>query len=171
MYDRSSLQEVLLRRLAKLNTEEESRFPKPDLIVIDGGKGQLSAVSEIFEQNGIKDIDLISLAKREEEIFTLKAKEPVVLDKRDYCLKMLQRLRDEAHRFAITYFRSIHSKKSLSSVLTEIEGIGKIRRAALLEKFGTIDKVMNASMEELASVEGVSMETARRIKKYFEEEI
>ena len=169
--DFASLQEVLLRRLAKLNTEEESRFPKPDLIVIDGGKGQLSAVSEIFEQNGIKDIDLISLAKREEEIFTLKAKEPVVLDKRDYCLKMLQRLRDEAHRFAITYFRSIHSKKSLSSVLTEIEGIGKIRRAALLEKFGTIDKVMNASMEELASVEGVSMETARRIKKYFEEEI
>ena len=169
--DFASLQEVLLRRLAKLNTEEESRFPKPDLIVIDGGKGQLSAVSEIFEQNGVKDIDLISLAKREEEIFTLNAKEPVVLDKRDYCLKMLQRLRDEAHRFAITYFRSIHSKKSLSSVLTEIEGIGKIRRAALLEKFGTIDKVMNASMEELASVEGVSMETARRIKKYFEEEI
>lgn len=169
--DFASLQEVLLRRLAKLNTEEESRFPKPDLIVIDGGKGQLSAVSEIFEQNGVKDIDLISLAKREEEIFTLNAKEPVVLDKRDYCLKMLQRLRDEAHRFAITYFRSIHSKKSLSSVLTEIEGIGKIRRAALLEKFGTIDKVMDASMEELATVDGISMETARRIKKYFEEEI
>ncbi len=169
--DFASLQEVLLRRLAKLNTEEESRFPKPDLIVIDGGKGQLSAVSEIFEQNGVKDIDLISLAKREEEIFTLNAKEPVVLDKRDYCLKMLQRLRDEAHRFAITYFRSIHSKKSLSSVLTEIEGIGKIRRAALLEKFGTIDKVMDASMEELATVDGISMETACRIKKYFEEEI
>ena len=169
--DFASLQEVLLRRLAKLNTEEESRFPKPDLIVIDGGKGQLSAVSEIFDQNGVKDIDLISLAKREEEIFTLNAKEPVVLDKRDYCLKMLQRLRDEAHRFAITYFRSIHSKKSLSSVLTEIEGIGKIRRAALLEKFGTIDKVMDASMEELATVDGISMETARRIKKYFEEEI
>ena len=122
--DFASLQEVLTRRLAKLGTEEEERFEKPDLVVIDGGKGQLSAVDEVFRKAGVTDIDLISLAKREEEIFTLHAKDSVLLDKRDYCLRMLQRLRDEAHRFAITYFRNIHSKRSLTSVLTEIPGRG-----------------------------------------------
>ncbi len=169
--DFASLQEVLRRRLSKLGTEEEDRFPKPDLIIIDGGKGQLSAVKEIFDELGVAGIDLISLAKREEEIFTLDGKESIVLDKRDFCLHMLQRIRDEAHRFAITYFRNIHSKRSLSSVLTEIEGIGKVRRLALLEKFGSLDKIMKADVRQIASVEGISEAAAIRIKKYLEEEL
>ncbi len=169
--DFASLQEVLRRRLAKLGTEEEERFEKPDLIIIDGGKGQLSAVKEIFDSEGVTDIDLISLAKREEEIFTLHSKESVILGRRDYCLQMLQRIRDEAHRFAITYFRNIHSKNALSSVLTEIDGVGKARRRALMDRFGTLDRIMRASVAELSAVEGISPALAEKIKNYFEEEL
>lgn len=169
--DFASLQEVLRRRLAKLGTEEEEQFEKPDLIIIDGGKGQLSAVKEIFDSEGVSDIDLISLAKREEEIFTLHSKESVVLGRRDYCLQMLQRIRDEAHRFAITYFRNIHSKNALSSVLTEIDGVGKARRRALMDRFGTLDRIMRASVAELSAVEGISPALAEKIKNYFEEEL
>ncbi len=169
--DYASHQEMMRRRLAKLGTEEEERFPKPDLIVIDGGKGQLSAVKEVFDEYGITDIELISLAEREEEVFTLFSEESIRIDRRDYALKMLQRIRDEAHRFAITYFRSLHSKRNLSSVLQEIEGIGKKKRQALLDKFGTIDKIMSAGVEELKTVEGVGEELARKIFTYFKEQI
>ncbi len=169
--DFASLREVLSRRLFKLGTEEEERFPKPDLVIIDGGKGQLSSVKAIFDEMGVTDIDLISLAKREEEIFTLGSRESVRLDKRDYCLQLLQRIRDEAHRFAITFFRNIHSKRSLTSVLAEIPGVGKIKRRALIEKFGTIDRIMRASTEELAQAEGIGEMLAATIKKYFEEDL
>lgn len=169
--DFASLQEVLRRRLGKLGTEEEERFPKPDLIIIDGGKGQLSSVKEIFDDMQVKDIDLIALAKREEEIFTLTSADSILLAKRDYCLQMLQRIRDEAHRFAITFFRNIHSKQSLTSVLTQIPGVGKIKRRALIEKFGTIDRIMKADIKELASADGIGENLAAAIKKYFEEEL
>lgn len=169
--DFASLQEVLTRRLEKLGTDEEEKFPKPDLIIIDGGKGQLFSVKEIFGKMGVYDVELISLAKREEEIFTLNSDESIKISHRDYSLKMLQRIRDEAHRFAITYFRNIHSKRNLQSVLTEIDGIGKARRAALLDKFGTLDKIISASMEELASVDGISRAQAGKIKQYLEENL
>ena len=166
--DFASLQEVLQRRLSKLGTEEEERFPKPQLIVIDGGKGQLSSVKEIFEAMGITDIDLIALAKQDEEVFTLQKSESVKIKKSDYALRMLQRIRDEAHRFAITYFRSLHSKRNLSSVLDEIEGVGKNKRIALMEKFSSIDKIMQASEEELMGCEGIGRELARRIREHFQ---
>lgn len=169
--DFASLQEVLQRRLAKIGTKEEERFEKPDLIIIDGGKGQLSAVEEIFTRMNISDIELVSLAKREEEVYTLYSEDSVKISHRDYSLKMLQRIRDEAHRFAITYFRNLHSKNSLSSVLSEIDGIGKAKRIALLERFGTIDKIMSASVEELSQVNGISKKIAENIKKYFEENL
>lgn len=166
--DFASLQEVLTRRLLKLGTPEAEKFPKPNLIIIDGGKGQLSAVNEIFLQKNISGIDLVSLAKREEEVFTLNSDESIKISHRDYALKMLQRIRDEAHRFAITYFRNIHSKRNLSSVLTEIDGIGKVKRMALLEKFGNLDKIIAASEEELASCDGISLALAKKIKNYLE---
>lgn len=169
--DYASHQEMMRRRLAKFGTEEEERFPKPDLIIIDGGKGQLSAVKEVFDEMGVKDIELISLAEREEEVFTLFSTESIRIDHRDYALKMLQRIRDEAHRFAITYFRSLHSKRNLASVLTEIDGVGKKKRMALLEKFGTIDKIIGASEEELQEVEGIGPELAKNIYTYFRESI
>ncbi len=165
--DFASLQEVLNRRLSKLGTDEEGRFPKPDLIVIDGGKGQLSAVAEIFNQMGVNDIELISIAKQEEEIFTLTSPESVKIPRRDYSLRMVQRIRDEAHRFAITYFRNLHSKNILKSELEKIEGVGKQRRIALMEKFSTIDKIMSASAEEIAQTPGISLKIARAIKDYF----
>jgi excinuclease ABC subunit C len=167
--DFASLQEVLTRRLSKFGTDEEEKFPKPDLIVIDGGKGQLSAVNEIFSGMGITDIDLISLAKREEEVFTLNAEESVKIPHREYALKMLQRLRDEAHRFAISYFRNIHSKRNLASVLKEIEGVGDKKQKALMEKFSTIDRILSADESELARTEGIGEELAHRIKAYFNE--
>ena len=169
--DYASHQEMMRRRLAKLNSEEKERFPKPDLIIIDGGKGQLSAIKEVFDEMQITDIELISLAEKEEEVFTLFSSESIRINHRDYALKMLQRIRDEAHRFAITYFRSLHSKRNLASVLEEIDGVGKKKRMALLEKFGTIDKIISADEETLCQVEGIGPELARKIYKYFKEEL
>ncbi len=168
--DFASLQEVLTRRLDKLLTEKD-KFPKPDLIIIDGGKGQLSAVKQIFDEKNVSGIELISLAKREEEVFTTYSDESIKIPHRDYALKTLQRIRDEAHRFAITYFRNIHSKRNLQSVLSEIDGIGKVKRMALLEKFGTLNGIMNASVEDLSRVEGISLALAQRIKDYLQENL
>ena len=169
--DFASLRETLLRRLSKLGTAEEEKFPRPDLIVIDGGKGQLSAVQGIFEELGVTGIDLVSLAKREEEVFTLRSSESVKIPHRDYALKMLQRLRDEAHRFAISYFRNLHSKRNLASVLREIEGVGPKKQKALMEKFSTLDRILSASVQELAATDGIGEELAARILKYLEENL
>ncbi len=169
--DFASLQEVLTRRLDKLGTNEEEKFPEPDLIIIDGGKGQLSAVKEIFAEKKVSDIELVSLAKREEEVFTLYSDDSIKIPHRDYSLKMLQRIRDEAHRFAITYFRNIHSKRNLQSVLSKIDGVGKVRRMALLNRFGTLNGIMNASVEELSCVEGISAALAEKIKNYLQENL
>ncbi len=169
--DYASHQEMMRRRLAKLGTAEEERFPKPDLMIIDGGKGQLSAIKEVFDEFQIKDIELIALAERDEEIFTLEQAESIRLNKRDYALKMLQRIRDEAHRFAITYFRSLHSKRNLASVLCEIDGVGKQKQKALMEQFGTIDKIMRAGVEELCKVDGIGVELAKKIVTFFKEQI
>lgn len=166
--DFASLQEVLTRRLSKLGTEEEEKFPKPDLIIIDGGKGQLSAVSEIFGQMGISGIELISLAKREEEVFTCDREESVKIPHTEYALKMLQRIRDESHRFAISYFRNIHSKRNLASVLCEIEGVGRKKQQALMAHFSTIDRILSASEEELAAVEGIGDKLAKQIREFFD---
>ena len=169
--DYASHQEMMRRRLAKLGTDEEERFPRPDLIVIDGGKGQLSAIQEVFAEYSIDNIPLIALAERDEEIFTPFSSESIRLQKSDYVLQMLQRLRDEAHRFAITYFRSLHSKRNLASVLAEIEGVGKKKREALLQRFKTIDKIMDADVQQLAETEGIGEELARRIYEHFKEKI
>ncbi len=169
--DFASLKEVLTRRLSKLGTDEEEKFPKPDLIIIDGGKGQLSSVKQVFEEMQISDIELISLAKREEEVFTLYSDESVIIPHRDYALKTLQRIRDEAHRFAITYFRNLHSKRSLESVLTQINGVGKSKRIALMAKFGSLEKIRTASVESLAETEGIGEKLAQKIRKYFDENL
>lgn len=169
--DFASLKEVLFRRLSKLGTAEEERFPKPDLVVIDGGKGQLSAVKSIFDGLGVTDIDLVSIAKQEEEIFTLSSLESVRIPRSDYSLRMVQRIRDEAHRFAVTYFRNLHSKNSLSSLLDGIGGVGKKKRIALMEKFSNIEKIMCATEEQLAEVDGIGPALAKKIKEYFNENL
>lgn len=163
--DFASLKEVLSRRIARLDTDPE-RFPKPDLVVIDGGKGQLSAVKEVFDEVGF-DVDLISLAKKQEEVFTVNAENPVLLERRDYALRLLQRIRDEAHRFAITYHRSLHLKRSFAQELSAIHGLGKKRIDALLAKFGSVAEIASATVEELAETEGVGEVQAKLIYDHF----
>ncbi len=160
--DYRSHQEMMSRRLDRLNTDPE-KFAKPDLIIIDGGKGQLSAVKEIFDQKCVKDIDLIALAEREEEIYTLFSNQPIVLERRDYCLKMLQRIRDEAHRFAITYHRTLRGKRALSSVLDEVVGLGKVKKRALLERFKDLGGIISATEDQLREVEGIGEKQAKLI--------
>ena len=160
--DFKSLQEVLRRRFARLESDPES-FPKPDLMVIDGGKGQLSSVKEVFDELNINDIDLISLAERDEEIFMVENNSPIILSKRDYCLKMLQRIRDEAHRFAITYHRSLRSKRALSSVLDGVKGLGKVKKKLLIEKFKDVGGIAGATKEDLMQVEGIGLNIATAI--------
>ena len=143
--DFECLKEVLTRRLSKLNTDEEEKFPRPDLIVIDGGKGQLTAVKTAFNTYA-NDIEFISLAEREEEIFIPNNSNPIVLPKSDNALKVLIRIRDEAHRFAITFNRSLRGKRTLKSVLTEIEGIGKKKRDALMNTFKDIESIKKATL-------------------------
>lgn len=155
-------QEMMARRLDRLVSDTE-KFPKPDLIIIDGGKGQLSSVKEVFDQKQIEDIDLIALAEKNEEVFTLDNPQPIILEKRDYCLKMLQRIRDEAHRFAITYHRNLRSKRALTSVLDSVKGLGKVKKTALLNKFKDLSKIMSATEEELMSVEGIGKIQAKNI--------
>lgn len=163
--DFASLKEVLSRRIERLKTDPE-RFPMPDLVVIDGGKGQLSAVAETFWEKGF-NCELISLAKREEEIFTLSSDEPVIIERRDYALRLLQRIRDEAHRFAITYHRSLHLRNGFFTELSTIRGLGKKRIDALLDKFGSVSEVAGATVEELASVNGIGEVRARSIYDHF----
>lgn len=160
--DYKSHQEMMRRRLTRLKELDEN-FSKPDLIIVDGGKGQLSAVKEVFDEFGIRDIDLIALAEREEEIFTLQSKEPIVLKKSDYALKVLIRIRDEAHRFAISYFKSLHSKRNLSSVLDGVKGLGKVKKHALIEKFKDIGGIVSAKKEDLITVEGIGENIADNI--------
>ncbi|MBR3864108.1 MAG: excinuclease ABC subunit UvrC [Clostridia bacterium] len=163
--DYASHQEMMTRRLQKLE-EGDQKFPTPDLIIIDGGKGQLSAVKEIFDKFKI-DIDLISLAEKQEEIFTLHSDNSIMLEKSDYCLQLLQRIRDEAHRFAITYHRTLRHKRSFYSELNQIPGIGKKKINALLERFGSVYEISNKSVEQLLSVEGIGEKHAKTIYDYF----
>ena len=154
----------VLRRLSKLKEQENHLVP--DLVIIDGGKGQLSAVKEVFDEFSCQ-IELISLAEKEEEIFTLNSTSPVILKKSDYALKLLQRIRDEAHRFAITFNRNLRLKRTLKSLLLEIDGIGGKKRDLLIDKFKDIKGIMSASVEELKTVSGIGDKQAKTIKEFF----
>lgn len=162
--DFESLKEVLKRRLDRLVSGDE-KFSAPDLIIIDGGKGQLSSVKEVFDSYNL-DIDLISLAEREEIVYTYDGRE-VIIDHREYCLKLLQRIRDEAHRFAITFHKSLRDDKRVVSKLAEIEGLGKAKINALLKKFGSLKQIEKASKAELMTVKGIGEALAEQIMGYF----
>ena len=166
--DYASMREVLERRLLRLN-DDDGKFEMPDLVVIDGGKGQLNAVKELFSKYA-PNVDLISLAERLEEIFTVDGKNSIMLPKTDYCLKMLQRLRDEAHRFAITFNRNLRNKNSLNSILLKIDGIGKEKRNALMNKFKDLPSIANASLEEIAKTQGIGNKLAIKIKEKLKDE-
>jgi excinuclease ABC subunit C len=168
--------EVLRRRLLRLKSadEKETQQPggskpnsfalKPDLILVDGGKGQLNAARKAMDDTGVQGVALASLAKEREEVFVPDRPDPVPLAANSQASFLLQRLRDEAHRFAVSYHRTIRQKKGLASTLDEIPGIGPRRRKALLTRFGSLDGIRRAAIDELAAVPGMTQEVAERVK-------
>ena len=161
--DFASMQEVLSRRLSELKSSNDISFSSnPNLIVIDGGKGQLSSVAEILQSLG-SNIPLCSLAKQEEEIFTINNTDSIKLKRSDVALQLLQRIRDEAHRFAITFHRSKRGKAMVKSELDEIKGIGKVKKTLLFDKFGSIENIKNSTIQELMLVKGITESEAIEI--------
>ena len=165
--DYSMMKEVLTRRFKKLNDhtgEANSWVKSPDLVLIDGGRGHLGAALQVFLELGVKDIPLASIAKQHEELFVPETPEPIMLDRRSQALYLLQRSRDEAHRFAITLHRKRRSKSSTASKLDSIPGIGPQRRKQLLRKFGSMKMVQKANIDDIASLPGFNISLAGRIK-------
>jgi excinuclease ABC subunit C len=158
--DYAAIQEVLTRYLTRRRDEQ---LQIPDLIVIDGGKGQLSAAVTAAEQLGYPELPIVSLAKREEEVFLPGRAESLRLPRRSPSLRLLQRARDEAHRFGLAYNRKRRSQRTITSELLSIPGIGPTKRRRLLERFGSLAGVRSASVAELASVPGFSVRQAERI--------
>jgi excinuclease ABC subunit C len=137
----------------------------PDLVLIDGGKGHLSAALEVFLELGLDDIPLASLAKENEWLFVPHTPEPIILPRNSQALYLVQRLRDEAHRFAITYHRNLRSESSLRSSIDLVTGIGPKRKRMLLRKFGSIQAIKDAPVDEIASVPGLTRSLALRLKQ------
>jgi len=173
--DYASLQEAVGRRFLRGRKEQEEEEPNPgflpfpDLLVIDGGKGQLNAVCAKMAALGWDELPVISLAEKEEEIYQRGAEEPLRLARDDQALHLLQHLRDEAHRFALTFHRARRQKQSFASALDQIKGIGPKRKKALLQKFGSLRQIREASLEELLSVEGMTVSAARAVLEGLEE--
>lgn len=158
--DFKSMQEVVYRRYRDYED-------LPSLVVIDGGKGQLSSALEVIRGLGLDDLPVVGLAKREEEIFKPHQSESIMLDRDGAALHLIQRIRDEAHRFAITYHRKLRGKRNLVSALDHVEGIGPKRRQELWKAFKTLDAMRAASVEELAAVEGMNHAAAQTLYDFF----
>lgn len=162
--DFKSMQEVVYRRYKDYED-------LPSLVVIDGGKGQLSSALEVIRGLGLHDLPVIGLAKREEEIFKEGQSESILLDRDSAALHLIQRIRDEAHRFAITYHRKLRGKRNLVSVLDHVESIGSKRRQELWKAFKTLDEMKAASVEELAAVESMNYAAAQKLYDFFRLEL
>jgi excinuclease ABC subunit C len=138
----------------------------PDLVIVDGGKGQLSAALDVMRNLGLKDVPVAGLAKQNEELFVQDLAEPIVLPRISQALYLVQRLRDEAHRFAITYHRKVRSKSGMESALDSVPGVGPKRKRALLRKFGSLKGVREASVEDIASTVGFTRSLAEKVKQH-----
>lgn len=177
--DFASMQEMLRRRFKRMkddgyhqpvqvgaaNEVEDTWSLIPDLIIIDGGKGQLNAALEVLDEFELRDaISIVGLAKREEELFLPGQPEPLLLPRKSQGLFLIQRIRDEAHRFGVTYHRNLRGKSAVRSGLDEIEGIGPKRRRALLQKFGSLDAIRQATIDDIAAVPGMNRKMAEKLK-------
>jgi len=158
--DFAAMREVVTRFLTRRINEKKQL---PDLIVVDGGKGQLSAAVGAATAAGQDRIPIVGLAKREEEVFIPTLEEPLRLSRRSPSLKLLQRARDEAHRFAVSYSRKRRAKRTITSELLRIPGVGPSRRRVLLERFGSLAGVRTATPAEIAALPGFSTKLADRI--------
>ena len=159
--DFAMMNEAITRHFSRLISEKR---PLPDLLVVDGGKGQLSAAIDALVAINCPPLPVIGLAKRNEEVFVPGRSEPVIIDRHDAALRMLQSLRDEAHRFAITYHRALREKRISTSLLDEIPGVGEVRKRQLLKAFGSIRNLAKADAKTIRiRVPGIGEETARKI--------
>lgn len=175
--DYGMMYEVLLRRYKKAIEENDL----PDLILLDGGRGQLNVAQEVLKELGVKDVDLISLAKErtvdgphpsrfrktEEKIFHPQYKEPLILERHSSLLHLLDRIRDEAHRFAVTYHQKVRGRETIKSALGGIPGIGRVRQKELLKYFGSVEKIKEASLEVLAEAPKINVTLAREVYTFF----
>ncbi|MEM7417405.1 MAG: excinuclease ABC subunit UvrC [Gemmatimonadota bacterium] len=161
--DYRSMAEVVGRYFRRCVDEDR---PVPDVAVIDGGKGQLGAAVEALSALALKDVAVVALAKREEEVFVPGRSEPIRLDRRNRALHLLQRMRDEAHRFAVRYNRKLRSKRTIRSELGDIPGVGPKKQTVLLRRFGSLKGVKEATKEEIARIPGFSEALASRILTY-----
>ena len=159
------MEELLTRRLKRIDSD-----PEPDLIGIDGGKGQLGMACGVLEKLDLTHIPIIGLAKEFEEVFTPNSKRPIIIPKNNKALHLLQQVRDESHRFAVTYHRKLRSKKIEESPLDNIVGIGKKRKIELLRHFGDLEAIKNASIDEIKEVNGMSEKAATNVYDYFHNE-
>jgi len=183
--DYASMQEILHRRFKRLGIASQNKIDTtekispesldnlsdsfentPQLVIIDGGRGHLNAALEVFLNLGISDIPICSLAKRDEEVFLPNVPEPINLGAGSQSLYLIQRIRDEAHRFAITYHRNRRSKSGLKSELDQAPGIGAKRKRQLIKKLGSLSGIRNASVAEIAEVEGMSYASAAKLKEF-----
>jgi excinuclease ABC subunit C len=164
--DYAMIQETLSRRFRRGLAGGNTWAITPDLVLIDGGKGQLNAALEIRRELGLDSVPIASLAKENEEVFIPGERQPVCMTKDSPALHILQRARDEAHRFAISYHRRLRRKESITSALDYIAGIGPKRKQALLKRFGSIEAIKDASFEELSQIEGITPALARKVKDF-----
>ena len=170
--DVGAMGEMLERRFARfleeknLPKERTSKFAyRPGLVVVDGGKGQLNKAVEVMSRAGIVDVPIVALAKRLEEVYLPTESGPRVIPRGSEALYLLQRIRDEAHRFAIGYQRSTRGQKMTASILDSVPGVGPARRRALLQRFGSAKRIAKATTEEIAEVPGISAELAAEVQK------
>lgn len=160
--DFAMMEELLTRRLKMIDKD-----PEPDLIVIDGGKGQLGMACGVLEKLNLTHIPIIGLAKEFEEIYLPNSKRPIIIPKNNIALHLLQQVRDESHRFAITYHRKLRSDNIQASSLDDIAGIGKKRKISLLKEFGSVDNIKKASVGELAKIDNMNQKTAANVYNYY----
>ncbi len=158
--DYAAIHEVITRYLTRRRDEGK---PIPDLVVIDGGKGQLGAARTAADAIGFEELPIVSLAKREEEIFFVGRQDGLKLPRRAPSLRLLQRARDEAHRFGVAYSRKRRTQRTITSELLDIPGVGPLKRTRLLERFGSLAAVKTASVAEIAAVPGFSTILAERV--------
>ncbi len=163
--DFASMKEVLVRRFERMKADDGVFGKTPDLIVVDGGLGQLQYARQAMEEGGV-GVAAVSLGKREERVLALQSDRPVYLPRNSYALNLLVNVRDESHRFAITYFRKLHNKNSIKSVLQDVDGIGEKRRVELHRKFRSMDNLKNATVEEIASVKGMTRPVAEKLYEF-----
>ncbi len=171
--DFASHQEVLRRRFRLTKTgdegsDEERRWSMPDLVIIDGGKGQVAAAKEVLDELGLHDLPVVGLAKEREELFFPGDPVPVILPSTSQALFLVQRLRDEAHRFAITYHRNLRNKRTTRSAFDDLPGVGPKRKRELLKVFGSAKRVREAPVEQIAAVPGIGRSLAEKIKVHLE---